>query len=123
MAPCRERGAEATWTSSRARTHDRPGRAERVARAVSNVVDNARKWIPRVGVVEISLRDGVLAVRDHGPGFSQEDLPHVFDRFYRAHDARSLPGSGLGLAIVRQAAESSRAASPRQRTPLAVERC
>jgi two-component system sensor histidine kinase MprB len=44
-------------------------------------------------------------VRDHGPGFSETDLPHVFDRFYRAADARRLPGSGLGLAIVKQAAE------------------
>jgi two-component system sensor histidine kinase MprB len=82
------------------------GRAERVGRAVSNVVDNARKWSPAGGTVEVSLRDGVLEVRDHGPGFSEQDLPHVFDRFYRAQDARSLPGSGLGLAIVRQAAES-----------------
>jgi two-component system, OmpR family, sensor histidine kinase MprB len=45
-------------------------------------------------------------VRDHGPGFEQGDLPHVFDRFYRAPGARALPGSGLGLAIVRQAAEA-----------------
>jgi two-component system sensor histidine kinase MprB len=45
-------------------------------------------------------------VRDHGPGFKFEDLPFVFDRFYRARDARTLPGSGLGLAIVRKVAES-----------------
>ena len=82
------------------------GRAERIARAVSNVVDNARKWSPPQGTVEISLSGGVLEVRDHGPGFADQDLPHVFDRFYRAQAARSLPGSGLGLAIVRQAAES-----------------
>jgi two-component system, OmpR family, sensor histidine kinase MprB len=54
----------------------------------------------------VSLRDGTLSVRDHGPGFDPVDLPHVFDRFYRAGSARSMPGSGLGLAIVRQAAES-----------------
>jgi two-component system sensor histidine kinase MprB len=52
------------------------------------------------------VKDGVLTVRDHGPGFQESDLPFVFDRFYRAENARSLPGSGLGLAIVRQAAEA-----------------
>jgi len=83
------------------------GHAERVSRAVSNVIDNARRWSPPEGTVEVSLRDGVLEVRDHGPGFDEADLPFVFDRFYRARDARSQPGSGLGLAIVRQAAEAS----------------
>jgi two-component system sensor histidine kinase MprB len=82
------------------------GQADRIARAVSNLVDNARRWSPPAGVVEISLKDGVLTVRDHGPGFNQADLPFVFDRFYRADDARKLSGSGLGLAIVRQAAEA-----------------
>jgi two-component system sensor histidine kinase MprB len=82
------------------------GSAERIGRAVSNVVDNARKWSPPSAAVAIALSGGVMEVRDHGPGFSAQDLPHVFDRFYRAQDARSLPGSGLGLAIVRQAAES-----------------
>jgi len=52
------------------------------------------------------LRGGTLAVRDHGQGFEEEDLPYVFDRFHRARDARSKPGSGLGLAIVRQAASA-----------------
>ena len=52
----------------------------------------------------MALRDGTLTVRDHGPGFNERDLPHVFDRFYRAETARRLPGSGLGLAIVKQAA-------------------
>jgi two-component system, OmpR family, sensor histidine kinase MprB len=82
------------------------GQPERIARAVSNLVDNARKWSPEGAVVEIALKDGVLSVRDHGPGFAQEDLPFVFDRFYRAQAARGLPGSGLGLAIVRQTAEA-----------------
>jgi two-component system sensor histidine kinase MprB len=82
------------------------GQADRIERAVSNLIDNARKWSPPDGVVEVRLRDGVLSVRDHGPGFSEQDLPFVFDRFYRAKDARGLPGSGLGLAIVRQAAEA-----------------
>jgi two-component system sensor histidine kinase MprB len=82
------------------------GQADRISRAVSNLMDNARKWSPAGGTVELSLADGVLAVRDHGPGFADADLPFVFDRFYRADDARKLPGSGLGLAIVRQAAEA-----------------
>jgi two-component system, OmpR family, sensor histidine kinase MprB len=82
------------------------GEPDRVNRAVSNLVDNARKWSPPDGLVEIDLRDGVLTVRDHGPGFEEADLPHVFERFYRAEQARKLPGSGLGLAIVRQAAEA-----------------
>jgi len=83
------------------------GQADRVNRAVSNLLDNARRWSPPQGAVEVELRDGVLTVRDHGPGFQESDLPFVFDRFYRAQDARKLPGSGLGLAIVRQAAEAS----------------
>ncbi len=79
---------------------------ERVARAVTNVIDNARTWSPAHGTVEIGLRDGVLTVRDHGPGFAPADLPYVFDRFYRAEGARRMPGSGLGLAIVKHAAEA-----------------
>jgi two-component system, OmpR family, sensor histidine kinase MprB len=82
------------------------GQADRIGRAVSNLIDNARKWSPAGASVEIALADGVLSVRDHGPGFQEADLPFVFDRFYRARDARKLPGSGLGLAIVRQAAEA-----------------
>jgi two-component system sensor histidine kinase MprB len=77
----------------------------RITRAVTNVIDNARKWSPDDGHVEVSLRDGVLRVRDHGPGFKPQDIDHVFDRFYRAEEARRMPGSGLGLAIVKQAAE------------------
>ena len=50
--------------------------------------------------------DGDVVVRDHGPGIDKDDLPFVFDRFYRAPSARGLPGSGLGLAIVRQVAEA-----------------
>jgi two-component system sensor histidine kinase MprB len=79
---------------------------DRVTRAVTNVVDNARKWSPPDGTVEIRLADGVLTVRDHGPGFRAEDLAHVFERFYRSADARRMSGSGLGLAIVKQAAEA-----------------
>jgi two-component system, OmpR family, sensor histidine kinase MprB len=82
------------------------GEPERVGRAVTNLLDNARTWSPPGGMVEVELSEGVLSVRDHGPGFDEEDLPHVFDRFYRAQRARGQPGSGLGLAIVRQAAEA-----------------
>jgi two-component system, OmpR family, sensor histidine kinase MprB len=78
----------------------------RIARAVSNLVDNAVKWSPPGGAVELSLSEGALTVRDHGPGFGDDDLGQVFERFYRADGARGLPGSGLGLAIVRQAAEA-----------------
>jgi two-component system, OmpR family, sensor histidine kinase MprB len=82
------------------------GEAERIDRAVSNLLDNARKWSPPEEPIEVDLHEGLLSVRDHGPGFEQADLPHVFERFYRADRARKLPGSGLGLAIVRQAAEA-----------------
>jgi two-component system sensor histidine kinase MprB len=82
------------------------GEPERISRAISNLIGNAHKWSPPGGLIEIDLRDGALCVRDHGPGFDEADLPHVFDRFYRADSARGMPGSGLGLAIVRQAAEA-----------------
>ena len=82
------------------------GEGDRIARAVTNLFDNAAKWSPPGGVIEVKLGDGMLSVRDHGPGFHEQDLPFVFDRFHRARDARSKPGSGLGLAIVRQAAEA-----------------
>jgi two-component system sensor histidine kinase MprB len=82
------------------------GEPERISRAVSNLLDNARRWSPPGGVVEVELRDGTLSVRDHGPGFAEQDLPRVFERFFRSDRARAMPGSGLGLAIVRQAAEA-----------------
>jgi len=77
-----------------------------LARAVANLLDNAAKWSPENGTVEVGVRAGVVTVRDHGPGIVDADLPRVFDRFYRAPAARGLPGSGLGLAIVRQVAEA-----------------
>ncbi len=81
----------------------------RLDRAISNLLDNAAKWNPASpgsGPVEVRVRDGRLEVRDHGPGIAPEDLPRVFDRFYRSPEARGRPGSGLGLAIVRQMAEA-----------------
>jgi two-component system, OmpR family, sensor histidine kinase MprB len=82
------------------------GSPARLDRAVSNLLDNAEKWSPAGAPIEVAVREGGVLVRDHGPGFSGEDLPRVFDRFYRARSARGLPGSGLGLAIVRQVAEA-----------------
>jgi two-component system, OmpR family, sensor histidine kinase MprB len=82
------------------------GVPERLERAVSNLLDNAAKFSPPGAAVEVSLRGGELSVRDHGPGIDPRDLPHVFDRFYRADTARGVPGSGLGLAIVKQVAEA-----------------
>jgi two-component system, OmpR family, sensor histidine kinase MprB len=79
----------------------------RVERAVANLLDNARKWSPSGGTIEVRVRHGGVEVRDHGPGIAEEDVPYVFDRFYRAASARGLPGSGLGLAIVRQVADES----------------
>ena len=78
----------------------------RVERAVANLLDNAVKWNPDGKPVEVAVDDGEVTVRDHGPGISKQDLPYIFDRFYRSAAARGRPGSGLGLAIVRQVAES-----------------
>jgi two-component system, OmpR family, sensor histidine kinase MprB len=77
-----------------------------IERAVANLLDNAAKWSPEGANVEVGVTDGTVTVRDHGPGIDEEDLPYIFDRFYRARSARGLPGSGLGLAIVRQVAEA-----------------
>jgi two-component system sensor histidine kinase MprB len=93
------------------------GVPERLDRAVSNLLDNAAKWSPPGGTVDVRLRDGELVVRDRGPGFKDDDLPFVFDRFYRASDARKLPGSGLGLAIVRQVAEAHGASVRAENAP------
>jgi two-component system, OmpR family, sensor histidine kinase MprB len=82
------------------------GAPSTIERAVANLLDNAAKWSPADGEVEVSVRDGEVSVRDHGPGIADEDLPYVFDRFYRARSARGLPGSGLGLAIVKQVADA-----------------
>ena len=79
--------------------------AQRLGRAISNMLDNACKWSPPRGTIEVAVDGGRVTVRDHGPGFPAEDLDKVFDRFWRADDARGKPGSGLGLAIVQRVAE------------------
>jgi len=81
------------------------GESAPLERALTNLLDNAAKWSPPGGTVAIRLRDGVLTVDDEGPGIAPGDLPHVFDRFYRSEESRSMPGSGLGLSIVRQVIE------------------
>jgi two-component system sensor histidine kinase MprB len=78
-----------------------------IERALANLVDNAAKFDPGgTAPIEIRVRADRIAVLDQGPGLEPEDLPRIFDRFYRSAAARALPGSGLGLAIVRQVAES-----------------
>jgi two-component system, OmpR family, sensor histidine kinase MprB len=81
------------------------GVPERLGRAINNLLDNAAKHSPPGGVVEVTVDADGVRVRDHGPGIEPQDLPHVFDRFYRGANSRGSQGSGLGLAIVRQVAE------------------
>ena len=75
-------------------------------RAIGNLLDNAAKWSPSGKPIDVRLANGELTVRDRGPGIADSDLPHIFERFYRATSARGMTGSGLGLAIVRQVAEA-----------------
>ncbi|MFD3929861.1 sensor histidine kinase [Streptomyces sp. NPDC058614] len=76
-------------------------------RAIVNILDNAVKFSPPGEAIDVILKDGELTVRDHGPGIPTEDLPHVFDRFWRSPSARALPGSGLGLSIVARTVQQS----------------
>jgi two-component system, OmpR family, sensor histidine kinase MprB len=85
------------------------GDATALERAVLNLLDNAAKWSPSGGTVRVQMRpldpwSLLVEVADAGPGIAEKDLPRVFDRFYRADGARTMPGSGLGLSIVRQVA-------------------
>jgi two-component system, OmpR family, sensor histidine kinase MprB len=82
------------------------GDAERLSRAVTNVLGNALKWSPEGRTVEVTVAQGSVVVRDHGPGIDEADLPLVFERFYRSPAARGTAGSGLGLAIVRHVVEA-----------------
>ncbi|MEV0223380.1 HAMP domain-containing sensor histidine kinase [Streptomyces sp. NPDC050704] len=76
-------------------------------RAIVNILDNAVKFSPDGGTIDVTLTNGELTVRDHGPGIPAEDLPHVFDRFWRSPSARALPGSGLGLSIVARTVQQA----------------
>jgi two-component system sensor histidine kinase MprB len=81
------------------------GESASLERAVTNLLDNAVKWSPPGGTVRIRLNHGTLTVDDEGPGIAPGDREHVFERFYRSQESRSMPGSGLGLSIVRQVIE------------------
>ena len=100
----RRRGGDVAFECTLEPCEVRGDRA-RIERAVTNLLDNARKWSPGGGAVHVTVADGEVVVRDDGPGIDAADRPYVFDRFYRSAEARRLPGSGLGLAIVRQVAE------------------
>ncbi|MGW4804003.1 sensor histidine kinase [Kitasatospora sp. NPDC004272] len=76
-------------------------------RAVINLLDNAVKYSPPAGTIDVRLQGGRLTVRDHGPGIPAEELPYVFDRFWRSPSSRQLPGSGLGLSIVAQTVQDT----------------
>ncbi len=93
------------------------GHADRLSRAVGNLLDNARKWSPPGQSVSVCCRDGAVVVHDQGPGIAEEDLPHIFDRFYRSPGARGLPGSGLGLAIVAQVVQAEGGAIEAENDP------
>lgn len=82
------------------------GDAQALERALTNLLDNAAKWSPPQGRVTVTLQDGVVRVLDQGPGIPEADLPHIFERFYRSVESRTMPGSGLGLAIVAKVAQS-----------------
>jgi two-component system sensor histidine kinase MprB len=80
------------------------GESNALERAITNLLDNAAKWSPPGGTVVVRLNHGTLTVDDSGAGIAEADRPHVFERFYRSEESRSMPGSGLGLSIVRQVA-------------------
>ena len=82
------------------------GDASTLERAVTNLLDNAVKFSPAAGVIDVILADGALTIIDDGPGIAEDDLPHIFDRFYRSDRARNTPGTGLGLSIVVHTAEA-----------------
>ncbi|WP_223775451.1 HAMP domain-containing sensor histidine kinase [Streptomyces sp. 135] len=102
----RLRGPELTFTADLNPWYVRAEPAA-LERAVVNLLDNAVKFGPPGSAIEVALREGELTVRDHGPGIPAEELPHVFDRFWRSPTARSLPGSGLGLSIVARTVRQS----------------
>ncbi|MGX7757331.1 sensor histidine kinase [Streptomyces angustmyceticus] len=124
VGAAREHWPEITFTiavAPSAADRTLPGVPARLSRLLSNLLDNAAKFSPPGGPVdtELTFSSGELdlTVRDHGPGIAEADLPHVFDRFYRAEAARALPGSGLGLAMARQIARAHGAELTAERAP------
>jgi two-component system sensor histidine kinase MprB len=81
------------------------GRVALLERAVSNLLENALKFSANATAINVVVNGSTVEILDRGAGIAPVDLPHVFDRFYRATAARTLPGSGLGLAIVEQIAQ------------------
>ncbi|HZT91437.1 MAG TPA: HAMP domain-containing sensor histidine kinase [Gaiellaceae bacterium] len=110
------RAPQTTFVTSLSPTHVRAD-AVLLERAVSNLLDNAVKYSADGAPIEVTVRAGEVVVQDHGPGIAPEDLPRVFDRFYRAAAARAKPGAGLGLAIVREAAEAHGGTATAESTP------
>ncbi|MFF1919287.1 sensor histidine kinase [Streptomyces sp. NPDC058221] len=102
----RLRGPELTVTAELAPWYVRAEPAA-LERAVVNVLDNAVKFSPPHGTIDVVLHRGELTVRDHGPGIPSDELPHVFERFWRSPSARQLPGSGLGLSIVARTVQQA----------------
>lgn len=87
------------------------GDEDRLGQVLANLVSNAIKYSPQGGEIRISgsvQPDTVtISVSDHGPGIEMEDQPHVFDRFYRSHEAaRTKKGAGLGLYLARAVVEA-----------------
>jgi two-component system, OmpR family, sensor histidine kinase MprB len=105
VAAARTHWPELTFTATTdgSVVHGDPVRLER---AISNLVDNAAKWSPPQGLVDIVVDHGEIRVADQGPGVAAADRPRIFDRFWRSPSARKMPGSGIGLAIVQQVAEA-----------------
>jgi two-component system sensor histidine kinase MprB len=58
-----------------------------------NLIDNAAKWTRPGTAIDVRLANGELTIRDRGPGIARDDMPHIFESFYRSVEARSLPGS------------------------------
>ncbi|MEU3225391.1 HAMP domain-containing sensor histidine kinase [Streptomyces sp. NPDC006976] len=102
----RLRGPELTITAELAPWYVRAEPAA-LERAIVNVLDNAVKFSPPGSTIDVELHRGRLTVRDHGPGIPADELPHVFERFWRSPSARQLPGSGLGLSIVARTVQQS----------------
>jgi signal transduction histidine kinase/FixJ family two-component response regulator len=107
---CREIAEEQTATSARTLHLDLPAEpveidldADRIGQVLSNLLSNAIKYSPPAAPIELTVRrdagEVILAVRDYGPGIPTEELPHVFERFYRVPGIQVLAGSGVGLGL------------------------